>query len=248
LYRSASESGEEITSMTAVIPGVSRNAIGLSGVTMGLNVSAQLISLCLSLVVLAGLVTSLQRGVGAGEFIFFFSLLIIVAWPWSPIRFLVPLLPFLLYYFLLGTAEIYRLLTKALQRRPPRDRWAASRVVLIIIVGLYLYDHGLYIAATHADPTSWQYPEWRRQFNAVRQAERWIQSHTLESEVVAGDNVPITYLYSGRHTDMCDPAECAQKGVRYYVKAEDYDLSMPSRVVFQSSSPTVQVLDLLPSN
>ena len=244
LYRAPSESGEELIAMTAVIPSVSRNAIGLNSSTMGLNAEGQLISLGLSVVVLIGFVTSVRRSVGCPELFFAFSLLMIIAWPWPPIRYLVPLLPFFLYYLLVGVSEIYRPVLKRIGRPAPADHWTASRIVLLLILGLFLFDNGMYIAAMHLDPNSGQYPDWLRQSDAAGEAAEWIRNHTSDKEIVSGDNLPVTYLYSHRLTEMCFPDRCSEKGIRYYLASDGNEVPVGWRVVFQSRSRAVKVLEI----
>ena len=244
LYRAGNESGEEVAGMTAVVPAVSRNAIGLEASSMGLNVSGQILSLGLSLVVFVGFLATAKRGLGAAELTFLFSLAIIVAFPWPPMRYLVPLLPFFLFYFLVGVAEIYRMVLGVAVKPTFLNRWQASRVAALVILGLFLIDHGAYILALHQKPSSSGYPGWVRDFNAFRESAAWMENHTAEDEIVSGDNFPTTYLYSRRLTDMCNPAECAKKGIRYYLRTEGEDIAVPSRTAFQSKVLYVNVLDL----
>lgn len=241
-YRSASESGEELVDMTTFIADVAPNAIGAPEGTMGLSRAPQLISLLLTAFVVTGLVVSAKRGVGPMELVFVLSLITIIVWPWPPIRFLVPLLPFLLYYLLLGVAMLYAWVGKRWNGRS--DPWAASRIVLICILAFFLYDNAMYVVARRQNPASDQHPDWLRRFNATQEAGKWIHDHTAEKEIISGDNLPMLYLYAGRDTEMCDFGDCLKNGVRYYLKSQDKPLPIPATLAFRSNYHGIEVLDI----
>ena len=238
-YRTASESGEELTEMTAVIPAIARNAIGMHGGSMGLPVAAQFISLGLAILVLLGFVTSLKHNTGVPELAFGFSLVAIVAWPWSPIRFLVPLLPLLLYYLLKGSTVLHTATLIKLGKPATSEQWSAARVVMLCILILFVYDNIGYVIARHRPSDSFQHPDWLRRFNATVRAGQWIQEHTSPSEIVSGDNLPRTYLYARRETDVCGADggidECSTKGIRFYLQTSDTLLPSFAKPVFRSS-------------
>ena len=239
LYRSGGESGEEVVDMAAVIPAVSRNPIQEYGGTMGLAAGGQLFSLALSIPVLIGFFTSVKRDIGPMELVCAFSVLIVAIWPASPMRYLVPLLPFFLYYLALGVAEICQLFRK-LNRRLNLPLWSASRIVVVCILALFLYDNALYITAKQMSSG----PDWLVRFDAERQAALWVREHTPENEVVTGDNLPMLYLYSNRETEMCDFDECVKKGIRYYVNTEVVYVPLRAKTMFQAPYHGVEVLDI----
>ena len=243
LYRSGSESGEEVVDMTTVIPMVSRNPIHEYGGSMGLAAGGQLFSFALSIPVLIGFFASVKRDIGPMELVCAFAVLIVAVWPASPMRYLVPLLPFFLYYLALGVAEICQLLRK-LHRRLNLPLWSASRIVVVCILALFLYDNALYIAAKQMSPSSFGYPNWLVRFDAERQAALWVREHTPENEVVTGDNLPMLYLYSHRATEMCDFDECVQKGIRYYVNTEVVYFPLRAKTAFQAPYHGVEVFDI----
>jgi hypothetical protein len=243
-YRSGSESGEELLGMTANVPKISPDFMHFGLRSMGLGTAGQLISLSISIPILIGFIVSLKRNLGSMEFTFGLSILIIVAWPWSPMRFLVPLLPFLLYYLTLGVTQVCQSLRKIFSARPMSDPWRPSRIVLVCILSFFLYDNALYLVARHTDPTSPLHPDWLRQFNAGRQAAEWVRDHTPENEVIAGDNLPFIYLYSSRRTEMCRYRECENKGVRYYVVTGEGEGTPPGNTIFQTTYAGAGVVDI----
>jgi len=241
------ESGEEVLDMTDVIRGVSGNqhGVGSGDGTMGVNRDVQIISLCLSVFVFIGFVLSSRRGIGLMELAFSFSLITIVAWPWPPIRFLVPLLPFFLYYLLLGVAGIYGMFRGRFGASFALDPWTASRIVMICILAFFLCDNAMYVAAKHKTSESLLHPDWLRAFNASRKAAEWVRDHTSDAEVVTGENLPAIYLYSHRDVDVCGADDCAKKRIRYFVKTgENALVPLPAETVFQTNYHGIEVLDM----
>ena len=243
LYRTGSESGEELMNMADSVPWLNHdrsNSVPVS--TMGLNHGVQAISLGFSVVVLLGFLLSVRRGPGSMDLLFLFSLMMIVLWPWDPIRFLVPLFPILLYYMMLAIAESSRLLRLIFNGQRHVNTWRASRIVTFCILGLFTFDHASYLVAKQAGPQSSEYPEWLVNFNAERGAALWLRDHTSADEIIAGDNLPLIYLYSGRMTDACDFGDCANGRGRYRAQFTSIQ-SLEGKVVFESHGKRVLELD-----
>ena len=245
LYRTGSESGEELMNMTDLIPWLNhRNSKGVPLCTMGLNLGVQLISFGFSALVLIGFLLSVRRGPELIDLLFLFSLAIIVLWPWDPIRFLVPLFPIFLYYLILGIAELSRPLRVVFKSQTQVDVWKASRIVTLCILGFFIFDHASYLIAKQSGPGSSEYPEWLVNFNAERQAAVWVRDHTTPNEIVAADYLPLTYLYSERKTDSCDFRDCENKGIRYRIQFDSIQ-SLNGKTVFESHGK--RVLELRPA-
>lgn len=242
-YRFGAESGSEVIDMTMNIPAVSRNPMHTLPGSMGLAVAGQLISLGFSIVILIGFVAAARRGLGPTDLTFIFSLVIIVFWPWSPIRFLVPLLPLILYYLAMGVASIERTIQKLFSRAPIAADWRTARVVIVCVLSFFLYDHVSYIFAKHKDPGTLAYPRYLRSFNATRQAANWVREHTLPNEVIASSNIPMIYLYSDRMTAMCNLSECAKDGIRYFVNTEALEMPLYAKSVFKTGFG-IEVFDI----
>jgi hypothetical protein len=243
LYRTGSESGEELMNMADLIPWLNHgNSHSVPVCTMGLNHGVQVISLGFSVVVLVGLLMAMRQGPGLMDLLFVFSLIIIVLWPWDPIRFLVPLFPILLYYLILAVGGLSRFLRVVFHSYMQVDVWRASRIVTLCILGFFIFDHASYLIAKRAGPGSSEYPEWLVNFNAERQAALWLRDHTPPNEIIAGDNLPLIYFYSGRMTDACDLGDCANRGIRYRAQFTSVQ-SLGGRVVFESHGKRILELD-----
>jgi len=242
-YRTGSESGEELMNMTELIPWLNHgNSNRVPECTMGLNLGVQLISLGFSVVVLVGFLSSVRRGPELMDLLFLFSLMIIVLWPWDPIRFLVPLFPIFLYYLILGIAELSRSLHVAFNSQMKVDAWKASRIVTLCILGFFIFYHASYLVAKRAGLGSSEYPEWLVNFNAERQAAVWVRDHTTPNEIIAGDNLPLIYLYSERRTEICDFRDCANEGIRYRSQFDTVQ-GFDGKIVFESHGKRILELD-----
>src|SRR4029077_17381205 len=112
------------------------------------------------------------------------------------------------------------------------------------ILGLFIFDHASYLIAKRAGPGSPEYPEWLANFNAERQAALWVRDHTTPNEIVAGDYLPLIYLYSERRAEACDVSDCVNKGIRYRVQFDSIQ-SLNGKIVFESRGK--RVLELSPA-
>ncbi|HUS18387.1 MAG TPA: hypothetical protein VMZ25_01940 [Terriglobales bacterium] len=218
VYRTAAESGEEVIDLTNVA-WVPRDFIGWGKGTMGNAFGTKLLSLVISLTIIGGFLIACQARFGLLELFSLLFLATIVIWPGPTYRYLLPLSPLLFYYFALGVKGALSSLEAG-----ATDPWMFARAALLCIISLFLYDHAGYISARRQPLTEPSHPEWLRKYEASKAAAEWIRAHTAEKEVIAGDNLPMTYLYSGRKTDKCAPHACAKLGLRYYLRQQDiYD-------------------------
>ncbi|HUR37112.1 MAG TPA: hypothetical protein VM009_04795 [Terriglobales bacterium] len=218
VFRTASESGEEVIDLTNVA-WVPHDYIGWGKGTMGNALGTKLLSLLASLVILTGYFLSSQKKFGLLEIFTPLFLATIVIWPGPTFRYLLPLSPLFLYYFVIGL----KAWLSSLQAGASHE-WMFPRAALLCILALYLYDHGGYIAARQQPATEAAHPDWLRKFEASKAAAGWIRANTAEKEIVTGDNLPMTYLYTGRKTDKCRIKECRQQGIRFYLRQQDiYD-------------------------
>lgn len=119
-------------------------------------------------------------------------LTIVLVWPWLPYRFLIPILPFLLAYFLKWTRQV-------LQTTPwPHPRWLTS-IFLAAVLTLNL----IFMAHSTKLSGSGHYPlivplkkevAWR----SYEDIFHWIKAHTKPSDVIASGFDSMIFLYTGR--------------------------------------------------
>jgi hypothetical protein len=119
-------------------------------------------------------------------------LVIVLVWPWSPIRFIIPILPFTLAYFLKWTKQVLQ----KVPFLPPQ--WLTSICFLTILaVNLSIMIH------TTQSRQSGHYPligpskelvTWQ----SYEDVFRWIKDHTKPTDVIASSFDTMIFLYTGR--------------------------------------------------
>ncbi len=209
-FRGASESGEEVVGLGG--------AAGLSAASMGGAGATMVISLALSGVALAGFVRTARQRMTAAEVLVPISLAIITLWPFWSFRFVLPLTPFLLFYFITGLEGL-------------THSSRVTRIVLLCIIGLNVYDHAGYILQQrHSNPTN--STDWVGASQDVDTALDWIGNHLPTDGMLATTNPALVYLRTGRKSIAYDDPTIAlaawkTRGVRYVACL--LPLELPSR-------------------
>jgi hypothetical protein len=158
------------------------------------------------------------------------AIAIVVVWPYRTFRFILPLTPFLLLYFVRG-----------LQVLAPK----AMRAILLCLIGLHLYDHGSYLALAR-DPARARDIRWLNWSREVELALDWMNDARFAADGgrIASSNPPLVFLRTGRTSIPNDYmsfewADWKRRGIRYVVLLFDIDLPAYSRqgyeVLYRSS-------------
>jgi hypothetical protein len=116
--------------------------------------------------------------------------LLILVWPWHPVRFLVPILPFLLGYF-------FEDINNLLQRWKIKTWYLLPVGLLLVATNLaLLYQHGQSAEKFHYPhaflqdkPASWA---------SYQDIFRWLKTHSRPDDVIASMEDPMIFLYTGR--------------------------------------------------
>ena len=98
-------------------------------VQSGGSASPLFYSFLLSALVLAGFISVVRKKITLAEIAVVTSLGVTVLWPWETVRFVLPLIPFLTFYFLVGCALLYQAIQKLRKRETARASvaWAGGR-------------------------------------------------------------------------------------------------------------------------
>ena len=123
---------------------------------------------------------------------------IVLLWPWTDLRFAVPLLPFMVYYLALALSLPMLLLARA---RPVDPRFAAAMVLLPLAAptGIHTY-HGAindwhagyhYEIERHGEWVA--YGEWRDFHGAAL----WLRKYAIPGSVVINRSPNLLYLWTG---------------------------------------------------
>lgn len=119
-------------------------------------------------------------------------LIIVLVWPWPPIRFLIPLLPFLLAYFLSWTKTV-------LQWAP----WSWPRWFMPVLLVMVLMVNLAFLGRATKVSHQWHYPVLVPGKKAVlwksyQDIFQWIKDRTKPSDVIASGLDTMVFLYTGR--------------------------------------------------
>ena len=192
IFRGAEESGEEVVSLGGVI-GIRRGSMGSAGATVA-------ISFALSAVALVGFAAVARRRITVAELLAPIALAIILIWPFWSFRFLLPLAPYLFFYFITGIQSLASPLAarEGLMAGTPR----VAQVVILALIGLNLADHTRYVLYSAGSTASERRP-WLAQAREIDSALAWIDGN-VGSGVVATTNPPLVFLRTGRKTVSFD--------------------------------------------
>ncbi len=175
---------------------------------LGIGIASQLLNVFILLLIAVGVVLSLKR-FRIGElyvFLFFFGVLAF----WNPdvgnaqIRFLIPIIPFLYFYFLQALIWSVRTVTKTDKRTVLVAAGSTSLIILILLA---------------RNVQDWRNPI-RNRITDISIGTVWISENTpLESVVMARDPVP-AYLYARRRTVAYPTGE---QDVEDYIRVNGVD-------------------------
>lgn len=214
-------------------------------------------SFLLSLVALIGFLAVVRQRITLAEIAIVALLGIIVLWPWETFRFVLPLVPFLTFYFVIGSrtilawvANFYPAIGKALS--PDLQRRFVG-VIIAAIIAVNLYGHISYLSKMYGGLMT--QPAWLTMNDNVQTMFQWIKSGIPQDAVVATPNPPMVYLYTGRKTVDAEAPELKwerwkQMKVNYLVRASTIPEPVSSaeakfKVIYKSrENNSIRVIDL----
>ncbi len=245
------------------------NTANIVGQQVGLIVASRLlpslgqaglgvVSFILSLLALAGFVSVVRERLTAAEIHVLLSLMIIVLWPWDPVRFLLPLTPFLIFYLLMGVRAAHHWHQRGSGIVNPQAGLMTATVLAWLLVAMTVVSHFDYIQAVDDQRRNGRGE--LADFDEVEALLKWTRENTPADAVYASLNSPLVYLYTERKTISAqDPLASWETwkrlGVRYLVLTSPYGL--PERdtagkkinIVYQSRrDPNLRVVDLGPTD
>lgn len=212
-YRGAEESGLEVFRLAG--------ATGLRAGSMGLGPAFVAGSAGLSLVVLFGAFAMARRQLGVAEFFCVFTILMLVLVPSHTYRYVLPIAPFVIGYFLIGVESIAARLRAG--TGPPAFRIAAG--CLLFFLGL---EHAQYIWLKQQGLVP-----WIEDGQEVRLVTDYVDAHLPANATVVSTNPGLVYLLTGRKGVVyVDPVRNWQRwqatGLRYAVALQEVPVPSPS--------------------
>lgn len=174
----------------------------------------------LSMLAIVGFVSVARERVTLAEIVVPLSLAIIVAWPWSPQRFVLPLSPFIIFYILIGLQVVHRFYQRWRQISNPRAHWVMIASVVWCAVAINTLSNAKYVLSLHGPPSG--YPGRIRNFEEAEEMFNWVRQTIPKEEVIATFNPALVHLYTGHKTIFPDNptdnwGDWERPGVRYLV-------------------------------
>lgn len=236
-YRGAAESGQEVF----VLSGERE----LRATSMGSSTAIVWVSSLLSLVALIGYIAIARRNSTVAEWIVPCTVAMVVLVPAHSFRYVLPLAPFIVFYFFSGVESIVATM------RGAREWQFGSlfRIASACIVLLYVFEHGQYLwAARHGEA------HWIRDYEEVKAVTDWMRANLVAEGPVATSNPGLVWLATGRKTvALMNPSthwkEWQERGIRYAAVlhvAEKPASWLGYRVLFESPRLKLWVIDIPP--
>ena len=235
-YRGPSESGQEAFQLSG--------ESGMLSGSMGLGTPALVMSCSFSVFVLIGWFAVARRRCGAAELISMLTVAMVVLVPARTFRYVLPLAPFVLGYFLIGIESVIGFW------RGARAGSAALRIVAACLVTLVMIEHGQYIAQKFTGPE----PPWIEDGHEARGVTDWINANVTEGAGIVSTNPGLVYLMTGHPTvALVDPlhnwARWQSADLRYAVALHVASTPAPElgyQLRYRSPRLGFWVLDLIP--
>ncbi|HNJ42596.1 MAG TPA: hypothetical protein PKZ53_19060, partial [Acidobacteriota bacterium] len=166
---------------------------------------------------------------------------------WSPFRFLLPLIPFLLFYLVHGWRVVVEWVLKEANRPAAEAQFMPARIFLLCVICLFVYDHIGYLQAKTNPSVNEGQPPVIQTFAAAEEVMEWVRTHTSETEILTTNNLPLVHIYSGRKTIACTLPDCPAQGVRYFVNVAPLTpvpSMIPGKIVFQPNHSSLYVFEI----
>lgn len=228
VYRTPFESGQEVFGMNG--------ERGIRATSMGGATASVWLSLAISAFALIGFVTAARRGLTMAEFLVPLTLAMIVLVPALTFRYVLPLAPFIVFYFFCGLERV-----RALMLRSAAWQFGAPfRTAAACILVLFAAEHARYVWSAHYGPR----PLWLQEYADVRAVTDWIGANLQADAHVASNNPGLVYLATGHlGVSMGDARNRWQdwqaSGIQYGAAVQPAQMpaaDLPYDVLFTSSN------------
>jgi len=186
-----------------------------------------ILSLLLSALVITGFVAIIRERITLAEIAVLLSLGVTVLWPFDTARFVMPLLPFLLFYFLMGCRALHRLNQRLRQVSQPRAQWIGVGVMAALMAAVSIYGNVQNLYKRYSSSSSVDISPLQNLFHESETMCQWMNQSLPKDGVIATNIPPLIYLYTGRQTvGLEDLAENYRMGVRYLAFFPLYEMGV----------------------
>jgi len=215
-----------------------------------------LLSLLATLLVIAGFITALREKITLVEMVVPLSLLIVLLWPFPPFRFVLPLLPFAIFYAGKGVKGLLRLFGGG-QSGDRAGSWLFFGGTVWLIAVLNVISNFEYIGRK-LSPNQAEHPSWIRVFDEIEGTLQWANQNLPTFDAIASNNPALAHLFTGRKTvayvdQAANWERWEQRGVRYIVHTLPVRIADPDeseaqyKILYRSPRLNLRVVDLGPA-
>lgn len=131
-----------------------------------------------------GLIKSYKQHKSVFEYYFLIYLILILIYPWTTIRFLVPIIPFLVYYFIIGIKEI----TQKINAK----RFFTAIILILFLISVFAC--GFELKRQHETPF------YKGDWMDFYEASLWIRDNSQEDTVIMSKRDALVHLWTERKT------------------------------------------------
>ena len=220
-----------------------------------------LVSIAVFILIVVGYYDSIKANITVSEIFIPLYVLIVLAWPFPPYRFLLPLYPILLLYLITGWKRIVMLHLKLSAMNNDQHKLVTSQKgitgLAIILLFLSLYSNIVYINRKYSISEK-ERPKWIRIFDETSLTLNWVNKNIQKDSRIATENPALLYLFTGNKTVTYDnPGKqwnlWKNLDIRYYVSilaaqnpSTSSALSQYNTIYFNTGNLKLRVIDFGP--
>lgn len=239
VYRGPGESGQEAFNLSG--------ETGFRAGSMGGGSEIRWVASLLSAIAAVGFFAAARRRLSVAEYMVAATIAMVAFVPARTYRYILPLAPFILFYFLNGIQAIETRFRSATGSLTPGVRIAAACMAL-----LFVSEHVQYIARRYVGPM----PLWLIDYGETTLVTDWLKHNSSPDDVIASTNPGLVYLATGRKTVVMTDIRSRwplwrAAGVRYAVglhviqrpSAESY----PHTLRYETPIHRLWILQIIPN-
>lgn len=198
---------------------------------MRIGEEGRVISLFFAALALVGFISVIRERMTLAEFVTPLSLGISCLWGWEQYRLLLPLVPFLLFYVVMGVRFLAQLYQKLYEEPRPRAILLPMLIVSWFVVLTCLIGNIQFINRKY-DPVPEYRLRWESAYNENEAFIKYIGENVPKEEIITTQNPALVHLYTGHKTVASDDPvsqwETWNKlGVRYMARTSPVPLPKP---------------------
>lgn len=161
--------------------------------------AAQIVSLLFSVIIILGFVTQALKKISVVELLVPGTLALIIIWPWLSFRFVLPLAPFLVSYFIDGLSVVSRWFARLL--RANWEPFAIARVTFICFIFFFVAEHFTYLKLKLANPKN---ITWIDVSDKQDEIYSWVKENLPVGSMIASSNPAKVFLLTGHQSVSSD--------------------------------------------